>query len=489
MAENVGTRLSKTEKFFYGFGDFGNGMTFQFTQLYLLKFYTDIVHIPAYWAGLIFLVMKFADAFIDVAVGMWVDGQKKLSKKGKFRPFILYGAGFLSLSAVACFVAPSFSITGKIIYGFVTYAIMSALYSVVNIPYGSLAASITQNSEDRSSLSLSRNIGAQLASLISGLAVPIIAFFGDGSTNSARGYFMTALCFAVVGCISQWLCYKFVKERHVVADAKNSSVKALLKSIKYLFKNGPFIALTFYTLFSVGAMFLQMGIQLYFFQYVLGNENILSWCSIIMFISLFPVLSVSTKLVKKVGKKNVALIGSFGQGIVDLIIYFYVLNSHSLPVFFVLMFIADFFMGLMNSVVFAFVSDVVEYGEYHTGVRSEGITYSAYSFIRKVTQAVGGFVPGFALSIIGYVANQPQTISVQHGISTVYMLIPGLLAILGGAIFLLGYKLTDKKHDEIVAELRNRYQKEGIVEEGITLETTSNSKKKVVTKTKELSES
>ena len=465
MSEDVDTRISKREKIFYGFGDFGNGMTFQFSQLYLLKFYTDVVKIPAYWAGLIFLVMKFADAFIDVSVGMWVDSQKKISKKGKFRPFILYGAGFLSLSAVACFIAPKFSLPGKIAYGFLTYAVMCILYSIVNIPYGSLAASITQNSEDRSALSLSRNIGAQLASLISGLAVPIIAFFGDNGSNNAKGYFLTALCFAIAGCISQWLCYKFVKERHVVVDAKNSSPKALFKSIKYLFKNGPFIALTFYTLFSVGAMFLQMGIQLYFFQYVLGNENILSWCSIIMFASLFPVLAVSTKMVKKIGKKNVALIGSFGQGITNIIIFFYIMHSHNLSIFFILMFIADLFLGLTNAVVFAFVSDTVEYGEYHTGVRSEGITYSAYSFIRKVTQAIGGFVPGFALSIIGYVANQSQTIAVQHGISFVYLLIPGVLAILGGFIFLFCYKLTDDKYSDIVEKLKNRYKKENINEE------------------------
>lgn len=105
-------KLRMKEKVAYGLGDLGNGLMFQFAQLFLLKFYTDVLQIPAYWGGLIFLIAKFFDAFVDTSVGAFVDSRKHISKRGKFRPYILYGSLFLGIATVACFITPNFGETG-----------------------------------------------------------------------------------------------------------------------------------------------------------------------------------------------------------------------------------------------------------------------------------------------------------------------------------------------------------------------------------------
>lgn len=449
--ENTTAPVTLREKIFYGFGDFGNGMTFQFAQLYLLKYYTDVVGIPGYWAGLIFLIMKFADAFIDVSVGTWVDSRKKIGKRGKFRPFILYGAFFLAVAASFCFAVPHFNLVGKVIYAFVTYAVMNVLYSIVNIPYGSLATAMTHDSKIRANLSVSRSIGAQLAGIVTGFAVPVISFTGNGVP--ARGYLFAAIIFAAIGCISQWLCYRFTKENCEVKVQKNST-KAILTTVKSLCTSKPFIAIVLFTLFAIGAMFLQMGMQLYFYQYVMGNEGMMSNVTILNACVMFPTMFACGALVKKVDKKKIAVVGALVAGLMNVVGFFVMTHTHSHVLFYVIFGLAQMGLTAVNSVAFAFEADVVEYEELRTGVRSEGIIYSAYSFVRKVVQAIGGFVPGFALSLMGYVANQVQTIHVQHSIVLVFMLIPGIAEILAGIIFHLFYGLTDKKHDEIVEQLK-----------------------------------
>ncbi|TGQ50665.1 MFS transporter, partial [Mesorhizobium sp. M4B.F.Ca.ET.211.01.1.1] len=97
-----------------------------------------------------------------------VDNQKNFSKRGKFRPFILYGSVPLEILTVLIFISPDISETGKIIWAFGTYLLLNAAYSVVNIPYGSLSASMTINADDRTQLSVFRNLGSQGAMFISG---------------------------------------------------------------------------------------------------------------------------------------------------------------------------------------------------------------------------------------------------------------------------------------------------------------------------------
>lgn len=115
--------------------------------------------------------------------------------------------------------------------------------------------------------------------------------------------------------------------------------------------------------------------------------------------------------------------------------------------------ISQFFLVIPNTVVWAFISDIVDYSQWKTGVRSEGIIYSSYSFARKVSQALAGFIPGMALTIIGYQPNVQQTAGTIHGLKILYFIVPGVAVLLALIIFGMFYTLTDKKHKRIVSEL------------------------------------
>lgn len=416
---------------------------FQLAQVYLLKFYTDALGISAYWGEVIFLVTKFVDAITDTLVGTWVDS-RKIGPRGKFKPFILFSSPFLAIATIAAFLAPDLNEAAKVVYAFLTYNLMSLAYTVVNVPHGSLSSSMTTDSVQRTSLSVFRNLGTQVGILATGtVVVPIVNAFGSPATVAI---------FAVLGILCHIITYKETEERFI---SKKERVKGDgKKALSYLFKTGLFWVLSAYTILSIGGMFLKIGFQLYYFEYALGQDTLVSFVSILNMVALLPALFLSSKLVAMFGKKNLAVLGTGGFAIFEFVNYFF--TGDQMTTFLIVNLFSYFFLSLANTVAFAFVADVMEYTQWKFGLRSEGITYSAYSFVRKIAQGFAGFLPGAALTAIGYVANQQQTAETLSGMATVYFLVPAVMSIAAVLIFGPFYKLTDKRHAEITQELQER---------------------------------
>jgi len=131
-------KIPLKEKFAYGLGDVGNNFLFDLGQIYLLKFYTDALGIPAYWAGMVFLLTKILDAITDVAVGTWIDYRKRYGKYGKFRTVMIYAVVPLAVCTAVSFYIPDFTVTGKIVWAYFSYALFGTVYTFFNIPYGSI---------------------------------------------------------------------------------------------------------------------------------------------------------------------------------------------------------------------------------------------------------------------------------------------------------------------------------------------------------------
>lgn len=441
--------LGFKEKLSYGFGDLGNGMMFDMGQIYLMMFFTDILGISAFYGGLVFLVAKIFDAFVDTGVGTIVDSRRNIGPKGKFKPFILYGTVPLAIVTVLSFTAPDFSYTGKVVWAFATYLLFNAAYSVVNIPYGSLSAAMTMNSDDRTQLSVFRNLGSQSALFIAGIVViPLVSKFD----NHAIGYPVVVAGLAVFGVIFHLICYKGVKERHVVERPKEKGLNK--KAFFNLVKNEAFAVLAIFTLLTIMSMFLIQSCQLYYFKYVLDEPNLVGLVSILNFVVLLPALYATTLISKKMGKKATALIGIGGFVIFEALNFMFFSENHIM--FLVMNTIAQFFLVIPNTVIWAFIADVVEYGQWKFGLRSEGITYSSYSFTRKVSQALAGFVPGLALTFIGYKPNVEQSAGTIQGLKILFFAVPAVACLLALIIFFIWYPLTDKRHKQIVKELALR---------------------------------
>lgn len=307
---------------------------------------------------------------------------------------------------------------------------------------------MTLNSDDRTQLSVFRNFGSQGAMFITGIIViPMISLFDSVSV----GYPVVIGGLALIGVIFHILCYKGVKERFIVERDGNEKKGSELRAFKGLFKNGPFIVLIIFTLLSITSLFLKQQSQLYYFQYVLGEQNLVGIVSVLNIITLIPALFLTTFLNKKFGKKYTAIIGLLGFAIAEAANF--LISGEHVITFLIINCISQFFLVIPNTVVWAFISDIVDYSQWKTGVRSEGIIYSSYSFARKVSQALAGFIPGMALTIIGYQPNVQQTAGTIHGLKILYFIVPGVAVLLALIIFGMFYTLTDKKHKRIVSEL------------------------------------
>ena len=201
-------------------------------------------------------------------------------------------------------------------------------------------------------------------------------------------------------------------------------------------------------------MFLIQSCQLYYFKYVLDEPNLVGLVSTLNFVVLLPALYATTLISKKMGKKATALIGIGGFVVFESINFLLFSENHIM--FLVMNTIAQFFLVIPNTVIWAFIADVVEYGQWKFGLRSEGITYSSYSFTRKVSQALAGFVPGLALTLIGYKPNVEQSAGTIQGLKILFFAVPAVACLLALIIFFIWYPLTDKRHKQIVKELALR---------------------------------
>lgn len=446
---DTGTKkLSLKEKVSYGLGDVGNGLMFDMGQLYLLKFYTDILGISAFWGGMVFLISKIFDAFADASVGAYVDSRTKIGKRGKFRPFMLWGSIPLAIMTIVSFLAPDFSDSGKIIWAFVTYMLFGLAYSIVNIPYGSLSASMTQDPVDRASLGSFRAIGSQTALFISGIVViPIVLQF----ENHEMGYIVAISLMAIFGSIFHFICYRNTSEKIIRAPKKEKIPLSIL--FKSLASNRPLIVLCLAALFMIAATNLRTAVQLYYLEYNLNNPGLMA---ILTFLSIGLAIIGSMcipALVKRIGKKNTFILGLL-IGIVADIINFVLPTD--VTTFLITFSIGSFGLAFALGLPWVMIADAVDYHEWNSGERTEGVVYSSYSFFRKLAQALAGFIPGVALGMIGYVPNVQQTTETLVGLKGLMFLVPAGLNILGLIILFFFYNLTEDLYKKIVADLKER---------------------------------
>ncbi|MDX7996099.1 MULTISPECIES: MFS transporter [Bacillus] len=442
-------RLSLKEKMSYGFGDFGNGFMFDLGQIYLLKYFTDVAGIPAAMAGGIFLVSKLFAAITDPIVGSSIDYRKNIGKRGKFRPYLLIGSIVLAVLTVLIFLSPNVSTTGKLIYAYASYMIWGIGYSFVNIPYGSLGAAMTQNSEDRTSISTFRQIGSLGALFITSVAVmPLLVKFD----NPKVGYPVVMGLFAAFGVFWFYICYRNCKERIVISEAPKEKL-TLSSVVKTFITNKPLLTLVLMTIFSISAYNIKSAMLVYFAQYNLGNVELMAYMNFIIIGSSFLGVVFLPKLVKMFGKKRTAMIG-FGISVAaDLINFMLPSNVY---VFTILASIAFIGISIPNGITWALVSDIIDYGEWKSGERKEATTYSLFNFSRKLAQSLSGFLSGIGLGIIGYVPNAVQTAQALIGIKALLLLYPAIALALAMIIIGFLYKLTDQQHAQIVQDLHQK---------------------------------
>lgn len=446
-------KMPRHRIFAYSLGDVANNLSFMMTSMFLMVYMTEIAGISATVAGTIYAVTKIWAGFSDLIAGQTVD--RFDTRWGRLRPWILFGSTPLAITFVLLFSVPAGLSPGlTIAWILLLDAAFQLAYSFVNIPYGSLSAAMTQDPVDRSKLSGARSI----ASAITGVALSaIIAPQFDkekiatvGSENIRVQLTLTMLALGVLAIILYFICFK--NSREVVPRGQGKvSITATLKMV---IKNRPLLNLCLGALFLLGAMFTMNAVGMYYAINILGNGAQFTMLMAAQTVGTVIVSSLVPSLTVYLGKRW-GYVFSAGIAILGYIVIFFS-PEQSLVTALIAWFLLGAGTGGSNSLMFSMQADTVDYGEWKTGIRAEGGSYSILSFIRKVGQGIGGGLAGVILAYFGYSEGAAtQTAEALDGIRWACGLVPAILA-LGAALIMIAYPLTSSQHSKIVSELNER---------------------------------
>ncbi len=444
------------DKVGYMLGNIGGDLFFQFIGGYLMLFYTDVLGITAGAVGTMLIIARIWDAMNDPMMGAFID-RRPVGKNGKFRPYLLYITvpvtlmGFLTFTAI-----PGIPENLKLVYAYVTYIGFGMCYTAINIPYGSLASVMTTDPVERTSLSTFRSVGALLANLVIMALAPMLIFTNGVAT--ASGFMKAAGVFVILSNLCYFLAYKLTTERvkHRVQEVKEKA--SFGKTIKTLLQNRALIGIMVASFGMLASQFTVMALTPYLYKDYFKSPELIVVGGLVGMLSSFIILPFLSPLVAKLGKKEL-IVGTMVIALVANIALF--LSPLSNPyIYMAINFVVSIGTGFFNVLIWALVGDAIDYQEYITGKREEGIVYASYSLVRKLGQAIAGGLGGFALTFIGYqVGVETQTAEVALGIKNIIIALPLLATIISLIAMTFIYNLSKNKLSEMTAELEERREK------------------------------
>ncbi len=452
------------DKIGYMFGDFGNDFSFIFASNYLMVFYTKVLGLSGYVVGLLFLGARFVDAFTDVTMGRIVDNLRP-ARDGRFRAWIrrMSIPVAVASSLMYLYFVRDWAYPAKLAYVIFTYLLWGSFcYTAINIPYGSMASVISPDVKERAALSTFRSIGASLAGFVIGVLVPLIIYETDAEGNQIVKpvhFTVTALAFGILALVCYFLCYTLCRER-VAFEKKQGMKQSAGELLKGLAGNRPLLALVCGALILLLATMLTQAMNNYLFLDYFKNAKALAVANVVGIGGALLIAPFITRIVSAFGKKEAGAAGMLGAGIVYLLLF--VLRVKSLPLFLGLLFLGSLGTGLFNMIIWAFITDIIDYQEIVTGRREDGTVYAVYSFARKVGQALAGGLGGFVLTAVGYVSEAAsQAEGVAERIYTVSTLLPGLCYLAVFLILQFAYPLTRREVEKNAEILRRKRAEEG----------------------------
>ena len=450
-------------------GNFAGDFTYTLCTGFMMKFYTDVLGVSAAVVGIAMTVAQILDAVTDLGMGQICD-RAPTTDQGKFRPWIRRIAGPVSLISFLMYASwiRNASMTIKIIWLFVTYLLYSSVfYTMIIIPYGSMASAMSNDALDRTKLSNWRHVGGTLAVTVINFIVPLVVYVDttqpDGSVIAefnGTSMMICALVFSILSFVLWMACYFMTTER-VKIPSKNEKLNlgAFLSSLLH---NRGLIAIVLMIIVQECSNSAFHRMSGYMFDNVFQSGSLQSVTSPVETIITLLIAACIVKIVSKVGKKEITVTGCLISAIVFVVAFF--LHTPSAYVWIVIYGGVTVGLALFNPVTFALVTDIVDDEEVRTGNRMDGTIYSVYSFGRKFGSALSSGVTGIMLSIIGYdsyiAAGDKYAPELTNGIYNISCIVPiigfGLMALIVGFL----YPLNKKRVDANVAILKQKHGEE-----------------------------
>ena len=462
-------KLSWAQRIGFGAGDMAQNLIYQTISIWLLFFYTNVFGLDPGAAALMFLIVRLVDVLWDPIVGTIVD--KGNPKWGKYRSWLVLGGIPLVGLAILCFYN---GFSGSLVYAYITYVGMSMCYTLVNVPYGALNASLTRDTNEITILTSTRMFMANLGALCVKSLPLIIALFAPKVLNpetgkmtavyntpdAAQAWFITMTIFALAGLALLFFCFFQCKERVVMDEKESANVKVSDLWMEFG-RNKPLRVVAFFFITAFAMMSVSNAADAYFMTFNVGATPLLT--TLFMWLGTIPAfifMPLVPAIKRKIGKKGMFYL-FLGVAIVGMILMYTFVSIPATKSNFVLLCIAQFVKstGIITATgyMWALVPEVIAYGEYTTGKRIAGIVNALTGIFFKAGMALGGVVPGLVLAWVGFNADATtQTPLALQGILWLVCVIPAILLLL--AIWIISkYELSDEKMDEINKEIEARH--------------------------------
>ena len=435
-------KLSRRTRWIYGSGDIGFSLTHTIVAAYFAIFLTDVVGIPAGVAAAAIFIGKTWDYVNDPLVGYLSDRTR--TRWGRRRPYLLFGAlPFGIIFALMWWIPPIANPISLAVYYGILYAVYDTAVTFVTMPYFALTPELTSDYDERTDLTTTRMFFSILGGLIA-FTVPLMLVESFRPENAGRVLTM-GIIFGIVAALPLFGVFLGTREREVFMEIEQPSI---WKSIKAAWKNRPFVFGLGIFLFTWVSISIVETILLFYIKYVVERES----QSDLIMASIFVVAMLTLPIWQWVSRKyNKRLAYIFGIAFLAAVLLAMSSLNPSVPLSVLLTLSAFAGIGVAAAHVlpWSILPDAIEFGEWQTGERHEGMFYSLVTLAQKV--AVSLAVPGalLVMDATGYVANsEALNAAAVNGIRIVAGPIPAVL-LFGGIIFALVYPLGREKFNEI----------------------------------------
>lgn len=438
-----GRRLTVGTKLGYGVCDLGGNLYFTVVAFWLLNYFTDTVGISAGLTGIIIMIGKIWDAVTDPLVGFLSDRTK--SRWGRRRPYLLFGAVPLFIAMIVMFTNPNIAnARWEFVWGIGVFCLLSTVYTIVNIPYSSLTPELTKDFHEKTSLNGYRFGFAVLGTLVgAGAALPIVGAF---PTKNA-GFTAMGGIFGAIMMITALITFFSVREPE---HAARETQTGFLDSYRHVFRNKPFRRILFtYAMHIVGVTVVS-GILVYFFKYIMGNEEQTTIALLFLLVSAMVFIPVSVVVSKRIGKKLTYLVGMAIVAVVAVVTA-YTGDSFGAVYTFALMVVGGVGLSTTYAIPWSMMPDAIEWDAARSGTRNEGAYYGMWTFVAKIGQALAIAVTGFVLDITKYVPDVVQQPSAIAGIRIVFGPVTAVAFVIA-IIILAGYPIDEKSYAQLFTE-------------------------------------
>ena len=442
---NQNNKLTFKHKLGYSLGDAGGCMTFALMGSTFAMYCTDALKIDPALLAILLLIWNIWDFINDPLMGALMDKSFAKSKnpKGKFRPWLLRSAPLVCITFIALWSVPQFFDGLSLLCCLFGLKILyEGTYTMFNIPMGSLLSAMSNDDEERASLSSARGIGSGIGNMLPMVIMPqLIKLYGQ---TNATGYAIGAVICGVIGFIMCFFHYKLTEERNIIDDTKEVQEVKILDILNVFRVNKPFLALCVHGLFICLMQYISNTLNNYIYSSVLGDLSLLSYGTALSAPFMVLIFVFGSKLAKKLELVKLIryslLIGSL------LYVGLFALHMITDVNPWVHIIVSGVAMGIASVSIYlqwGLVGDAIDYNEEITNKRTEGSIYGTFNLSRRVGQTIGNSGALLLLSLIGYNPDSLiQTDMTITGLKTIGVLLPGIFILGSWAAFKFLWKMN-----------------------------------------------